>query len=199
MPLTREMLLNAVVDGKKNLDFAGACSYLHVSQETLYALVKDLRLHPVRIKGALVFARSDLNSYRVGRMELELTKAFMDGEHPLDVFYRADARYPLREVNRVLREWARLTGVWIIEAPRGSYARWLSRMGIERISPRNLRRLVEALLTDNALAERARAHLVDRRLLNGLGATQKEVRAQLREKGYRPPAPELDAADQPTG
>ncbi len=195
MKLTRELLLKSVCDGKKNLDCAGACRYLHVSENALYQLVKENRLHPVHVKGALVFARSDLERYRGEKQELELTKAFMDGRHPLDVFYEADGRYPLKEVNRVMYEWARLTGVWLIEAPRGSFARWLARMQLTQISPRSLRRLVEAMLTDVEIGKFCRVHLADRRTLNGMGETKAKERAKRRGAGY---VPDADADALPT-
>lgn len=193
MKLARETLLKSICDGKKNLDCARACQYLRISENALYQLVKESRLHPVHVKGSLVFARTDLERYRGERQELELTKAFMDGRHPLDVFYEADGRYPLKEVNRVMGEWARLTGVWLVEAPRGSYARWLARMGLTSISPRSLRRLIEALLTDVEIGKFARVHLADRRALNGAGETKAVERAKRRGAGYMPDADDTAA------
>lgn len=186
--------LKSVCDGKYNFDSAQAGQYLHVSQDRLYGLVAEKRLHPVKWKAFLLFARGDLDRFRAELRELELTSAFVAGEHPIDVFMRTHGKYPLKEVNRVLLEWARLTGVWLVEAPRGSYARWLERMGLESISPRALRRLVEALLTDARIADVARSYLRDQRALNGQGAHKKKERALRRGARFEPDDPE-PAAD----
>lgn len=180
--------LKSVCDGKQNLDSAQAGQYLHLSQARLYGLVTEGRLCPVRWRGFIVFARADLERYRAELRELELTDAFVKGEHPIDVFMRTHGKYPLREVNRVLLEWAKLTGVWLIEAPRGSYARWLSRMGLTSVSPRALRRLVEALLTDARVSEVARSYLQDQRALNGQGAAKKKERATRKGARFEPAA-----------
>ena len=178
--------LRSVCDGKANLDSAQSGQYLHVSQERLYGLVREKRLHPVSWKGFLIFSRGDLDRYRAELREYELTTAFVQGEHPIDVFLRLQGRYSLREVNRVLMDWARLTGVWLIEAPRGSYARWLQRMQIVAISPRAVRRLIEALLTDERIGELARSYVRDQRGLNGLGEAKKQERARRRGLRYEP-------------
>ena len=141
-------------------------------------------------KGFLLFARSDLDRYRSELRELELTEAFVRGEHPIDVFMRTHGKYPLKEVNRVMLEWAKLTGVWLVEAPRGSYARWLSRMGLTSITPRALRRLVEALLTDARVADVARSYLKDQRSLNGQGEAKKKERATRKGARFEPAADE---------
>lgn len=162
------------------MSVAHAASALKVQPSQIYQFVSAGKLHAVRAHGLLIFPRSEILRFQRRELELDVVKQLVQGDHPLDIFFRADGQYPLREVERVMRDWAKLTGVWLIEAPRGSYARWLSRVGLERVSPRLLRRFVEAMLTDPAIQEHARAHFVDRRVLNGMSEEKKAARAKQR-------------------
>lgn len=177
-PAELRALHASICDGRENLDAAQAARYLRIPPEKIYGLVREKALNPVKLNTLLVFARGDVDRCAREQREFELTKAFMEGKHPLDVYYENDGRFPLREIDRTLKEWAKLTGIWLVEAPRGSYARWLTRMKLDSVSPRLLRRLLEALLTDPEIDRAARAYLQDRRALNGLGAAQRERRAR---------------------
>ncbi|HKY36472.1 MAG TPA: helix-turn-helix domain-containing protein [Polyangiaceae bacterium] len=173
MPKGKPSLLEAlgkVCDGETNYSVAQAALYLRCTQNKMHKLASEGRLHPVRICGHLVFARSDLERQRRSELELELTKRFMAGDHPLDVYIDLDGRAALRDVERVLHDWAKLTGIWLIEAPRGSYARWLQRFDLVRVTPRALRRFLEAMLVEGGeLGGRVRAFFSsdDWRDLNG--------------------------------
>ena len=151
--------LGQVCDGSTNLSVAQAAVYLRCTQNKVHRLTCDGRLHPVRISGHLVFARSDLERHIRAADEHEITTRLQAGEHPLDVYFTFDGHVPLKEIERVLHEWARLTGIWLIEAPRGSYARWLQRFELLRVTPRGLRRFIEAMLVDEALGARVREYL----------------------------------------
>lgn len=160
------------------MSVAHAAAALRVSASQIYQYVSLGKLHAVRAHGLLIFPRGEVLRFQRTLLELDVVKQLVDGTHPLDIFFHADGQYPLREVDRVMREWAKLTGVWLIEAPRGSYARWLSRVGLERVSPRLLRRFVEAMLTDPVLSEQAREYFSDRRHLNGMNEEKKVARAK---------------------
>lgn len=188
--------LLSVCDGQQNLTVAQAATYLATSQSVVYQLVSAKKLHPVRARGVLVFARSDLERHKGAELELEVTRELQRGVHPLDIFLEADGRMGMAAIERIMRDWAKLTGVWLVEAPRGSYARWLERMKLRSISPRALRRLLEALLTDAQVDARARSYLIDQRALNGQGLNA-EVRAAARtaRRAELPqPAETVDAA-----
>jgi excisionase family DNA binding protein len=153
--------LASVCDGAVNFTVAQAAEYLHVPQNRVHKWVSDGRLHPVRVSGHLIFARTDLDRQTRTDIELELSRHFAAGDHPLDAYFLLDGRVQLRDVHRVLLDWARVTGVWIVEGPRGSYARWLQRFGLVRVSPRALRRVIEALLVDQEVGERIRRYFAD--------------------------------------
>jgi len=172
--------LLSICDGAQNLSVGQAATLLGITQAALYHLTSAGKLHPVRARGVLVFARSDLERYRTIGVELMVTRELQRGVHPIDLFLELDGRVSMGAVQRTLAEWAKLTGVWLVEAPRGSYARWLERMQLRSISPRQLRRLLEALLTDPAIDARARSYVLDQRALNGQGDNA-EVREAARK------------------
>lgn len=120
-------------------------------------------LTPARYGKGCVYTRRDLERYRRNWREAAIVEALVNGAHPLDLYLEDRGRFPLKEVTRVMGEWAKVTGVWLVEGPRGSYARWLQRFDLVRCSPRELRRLVEALLRDPVVGERVRLHFMDYR------------------------------------
>lgn len=111
------------------------------------------QLCPGKIANQLIFTRRDVKRWRKERGESErevaITRELMKGTHPLDIYLEANGRYSLDQVAAVMLRWAKLSGKWVIEGPRGSYARWLQRLGLVTINPRMLRRLVEAMLADS--------------------------------------------------
>jgi hypothetical protein len=201
-PTLTDVYLSAC-DGKINLTGAQAAHFLGCSLNHVHHLAGGGHLHPVRVGGVLVFARTDLARYRKVELELEIAQELQLGTHPLDVFFKAAGRYKMADVEAAMRDWAKLTGCWVIEAPRGSYARWLERTGLERVGPRQLRRFIEGMLTDPALADGARRYFADQRTANGLSAGQAQVRAQLRARreaagGKRARELELEQRDDAT-
>lgn len=106
-----------------------------------------------------MFTRRDLQRWHDGETEAAIVKALHEGQNPIDIYLSNPGRFRLEHVLDVLRKWAQLAGVWIVEGPRGSYTRWLQRMNLIRVTPRNLRRFLELLLVDPEIAERLRVHV----------------------------------------
>lgn len=183
-----------------NLTLPQVAVALGVSTSRVGQLVQEQKLHPVNLGngpgGGLVFARSDVARHKRSQCELDVARELEQGRHPLDVYFEADGRYSLADVHAAMDEWAQLTGCWVIEAPRGSYARWLERMGLTSISPRQLRRLIEALLGDATIGNHVRSYLADQRQHNGQGIARAEERKQRGRMGRKA----LDALElEPTG
>lgn len=182
-----------------NLTLAQVAAVLCCSESRVKQLVSEAKLHPVHLGrgpgGGLVFARSDVTRYKRSECEHVVAEQLELGRHPLDVYFEADGRFSMDDVHAAMGKWAKLTGCWVIEAPRGSYARWLERMQLTSITPRQLRRLIEALLGDPTIGARARSYLGDQRAHNGQGEAKA---AERRERGRMPrravKALELDEA-----
>lgn len=188
--LTLDSVLSVVIDGKTNLNLAQACSLLCLAPAGVYELVKRKFLHPVRVGAVLVFARTELEQYRANMLETQIVKQLEQGLHPIDVYQTMERSMKLKDIDRVLHDWAKLAGVWLVEAPRGSYARWLARFEITRVSPRGLRRMIEALLSDPELGERVRVYFRDMRALNGGGEEKALARAPTRRRPATPKEPQ---------
>ena len=185
--------------GAQNLTAAQVAVLLGVSEPRVKALVQEGKLHPVNLgpgpRGGYLFARSDVHRHRRAECEHDVAQQLEQGRHPLDVYFEADGRYSLEDVHRAMNQWAKLTGCWVIEAPRGSYARWLERMGLTSISPRQLRRLIEAMLCDSTIGPHVRSFLADQRVHNGQGEAKAEQRKQRGRMGRKAVmALELDQA-----
>lgn len=186
--LTYEEFVERVCRDKRNMTVDEVVNLLGRSPSQVYQFASQGKLATVKLGNVIVFPRAEVLRFKRQEMEVEITKKLAEGMHPLDIYFEADGRYPMREVDRVLREWAKLTGVWLVEAPRGSFARWLSRMGLTAVNPRLMRRFIEAMLTDPEIAPRARAYFVDRRQFNGSSEEKLAERARYRKRS-------LDALD----
>jgi hypothetical protein len=153
----------ALVDNRTFFDSEGAAAQLKTSQENIFKLSQRGMLAPGRLEdGSLVFTLADLERYRRREGEKHREKLIFErlraGAHPLDVFLELEPDgVKLAHVWRVLQQYSKLGGLWVIEGPPGSYARWLERVGLARLTPRNLRRLVELLLSDAPTAQRVGA------------------------------------------
>lgn len=180
-PNVQDLYISAC-DGKTNMSVAQAAVFLGCSANHVHHLASGQHLHPVRVSGVLVFSRGDLARYRRIELELEIARELQRGTHPLDVFFTADGRYGMAEVERAMREWSKLTGCWVVEAPRGSYARWLERVGVQRVSPRQIRRFIEGMLTDAEIGVRARAYFADQRTADGIGLPNGKAEKSRRRK-----------------
>jgi len=148
-----------VCDGRELLSTAQSAEFLGCEEDVLRQAVKRGALFPAKIGPSLVFTRRDLSRYRARENEAEIARLLQEGGNPLDVYLSNPGRWSLTEVTTVLHRWAQLTGAWVIEGPRGSYARWLERFGLIRITPRQLRRVIELLLVDPTVQQRLHLEL----------------------------------------
>lgn len=151
--------LAVVCDGRELFNTEQAIELLGVSSDKLRQAVARGALFPAKIGPSLVFTRRDLLRWHTRDCEAEIVKGLTEGLHPLDIYLQNPGRYRLELVNSVMLEWAVIAGCWIVEGPRGSYMRWLQRMGLLRVTPRQLRRVIELLLVDPSIAERLRLSL----------------------------------------
>lgn len=140
--------LDSICDGHEFLSADQVAALTGLTAAAVRQAVARGHLCPGKIANQLVFTRRDVKRWRKQDAELVITRELTKGKHPLDVYLEADGRYPLELVNEVMIKWAKVTGRWVIEGPRGSYARWLQRLGLELVDQRMLRRLVELLLAD---------------------------------------------------
>lgn len=106
-------------------------------------------LAPAKVGGRAIYTRADVLRWRSRLREVRVTRELQAGRHPVDIYLEAAGDLSLEEVTEAMAKWAKLTGAWIVEGPRGSYARWLERLGLTTVTPRQLRRLVELLLGDD--------------------------------------------------
>lgn len=165
-PKKREAAQGAVVvaDNIEVFDTEGACRFLNVTADTLDKAVERTFVAPAKLDGRNYYTRRDLVRFqRATRKELRVAlvmELLRAGEHPIDVYIRLQPHgVSLDDVMRTMRTWAKLSGIWLVEAPPGSYARWLERLGRVRVTPRDIRRCIEAMLAPRATEESWRAIL----------------------------------------
>lgn len=151
--------VEVLCDGREFFTSPQAAQHFDLTEDHLRKLVETGHLHPGKLGQVLVFTRRDLLRYKAYRTEHEITTQLVRGLHPLDIYLEARGRWSLDQVTKVMQRWAKLTGVWIMEGPRGSYARWLARLGLVELEPRHIRRLIELLLTDAYVQKRVRVAL----------------------------------------
>lgn len=137
-----------ICDGHEFLSAQQVAQLENVSPEVVRQAVSRGLLCPGKIANQLVFTRRDVKRWRKLEAEVYITRELTKGKHPVDVYLEGNGRFSLELVTDVMLKWAKLTGKWIIEGPRGSYARWLQRLGLELVDQRTLRRVVELLLSD---------------------------------------------------
>ena len=155
---------DAIIDGKEFLSSEQVAALEKVTPAVVAQAVTRGQLCPGRLGSYSVFTRRDVLRWHKARLASErdvaITRELVRGRDPIDIYLQADGRYSLDQVAKVMLKWAKLTGLWVIEGPRGSYARWLQRLGLVEVTPRMLRRLVELLLADsyvqNLVTERMR-------------------------------------------
>lgn len=153
-----------LVDNVQFFDTEHAAKRLKITKEYCLQLGQRGLLTPGRVgtTEGLVYTLADLQRYltreRKEHRERRVLELLQQGLHPVEVFFRLEPEgIKLSHVIKVLHQWVKLGGIWVVEGPPGSYARWLDRVGLSRLTPRNLRRLVEHMLSDPATAERAGA------------------------------------------
>jgi hypothetical protein len=137
-----------------------------VSLEVLSRQTRNKNLTPAALNGreGLVYTRRDLERFKRRKVDREkhIVDALQQGLGPVDAYYFAHERDPsvtLKQVIDVTRAYAEIAGLWIMEGPPGSYARWLERMGLVSLKPKHLRRIIEALLVDPHCGEVAKLRL----------------------------------------
>lgn len=155
----RTLAISGICDGIEIFDAKQAAAFLEISPDALRKATERQALYPGKIGHRVLYTRADLLRHKERRYEAELTEGFQRGVPPVDLYLEAPGKLRLEDVTAVMHEWARLAGVWLIEGPRGSYARWLQRLGVTSVTPRELRRVIELLLLDSDVCRRSRVHL----------------------------------------
>lgn len=151
--------LDSIVDGVEFLSAEQVATQSGQTTDLVYLHVRQGLLCPGKIGSQYVFTRADVQRWRQLRSEHAITTELEKGAHPVDVYLQGEGRWKLDDVTATMHRWARLTGAWVIEGPRGSYARWLQRLGLIRVTPRQLRRVIELLLADPHVQQRAQLAL----------------------------------------
>ena len=153
--------------GSELLTTKQVAELLDTPLKTVLAAAQRRNLHPAKFGRRLIFTRSEVVAWhkeRTGmseKMEREkaMVERFAKGAHPVDVYLDMDGRVTFKQMMTSLEDWARAAGIWIMEGPRGSYARWLQRLGLIELQPRHVRRVIELLLVDPYVAKLARLSL----------------------------------------
>lgn len=136
-------------DGRQFFSPDQAAEFLELSRAKIERMTRGGLLAPGRVGNRNMYTRRDLERARSRLREVEIARGLQAGLHPVDIYLNAEGRFSLEEVTQAMASWAQLTGAWVIEGPRGSYARWLERLQVTRVTPRQMRRLVELLLVDD--------------------------------------------------
>lgn len=180
----------ALADGKNIFTLEQAADYCRATTAALQQASQRRMLRPAVVHGAYFFTRRDLDTYAQEVKELEIIQRLQNGQHPVDIVLEMRS-VRIRDVNIVMDEWARAAGMWIVEGPPGSYARWLERFGITTCNPRLIRRVLEACLLDDYVATLCRAKLAAWREedIKKRASSKMELRAKILEEA----ASELDA------
>lgn len=137
--------LREVPDGRQLLGAHDAALLLGVPMDTLNKWQQRGHLHPAKYGSEHIYTRTELLAFRTHQLDRDIAALLNDNVPPIEVWERLP-HASLERVIRVLREWARLSGFWVVEAPPGSFARWLARFKLVRFGPVELRRAIERLL-----------------------------------------------------
>lgn len=167
--------LDAILDGVEFLTVEQVALQTGLHEDVVRQAIALEILAPGKIGSQLVITRRDVKRWRTLRDELEITRQLVEGKHPLDIYFEGLGRWSLDEVTKTMNRWARLTGAWVIEGPRGSYARWLEHLKIVSLKPRMLRRLIELLLLDDYVRKRVRLELLGEGAAEGAHASLPET------------------------
>lgn len=190
------------VDDKLFFDTQGAAEKLGLSVAAVLEAVQRGSLVPARVgkrrTHGLVYTHTDLERYakrdREGGLERAIVQRLKDGLHPVDAYLETHAQGArLHTVLRLTETWARLAGLWLVQGPPGSYARWLERVGLRELKHLHLRRIVEALICDPHTARVAHLKLDSLRTRSEVGS------APDREKPPWPPTKLPNASQPPHG
>lgn len=148
------------LDGRELLSPQDVSELLDTPKRTILTAAKRGKLHPAKFGRRLYFTRSEVVAWHRDRRgegekldrERAMIARFAEGAHPVDVFLETSG-VTLKDTLKTLHDWAAVAGIWVVEGPRGSYARWLKRMGLVELQPREMRRVIEALLADPYVAK----------------------------------------------
>lgn len=132
-------------DGAELLSSQDAARLIGAPQHTLHKWVERGYIHPARFGRELIFTRAQVVALRDATFDREIARLLQEGVPPLEIWTQLPNATPA-DVVRVLKSWARLAGVWIVEMPPGSYARWLARFKLTKFGAPQLRRAIERLL-----------------------------------------------------
>lgn len=167
---TRNTAATPLADGKIFFDCHQAAKKLQISLENLSVQTRRGNLCPAVLNGheGYLYTARDLARWKKKRPDRQraIVDALLLGLPPIEAYYHAQTSDPsvtLKLVIDTLHTYSEVAGLWIIEGPPGSYARWLERMGLVRLMPKHLRRVVEAMLLDPHTAARARLVLDEMR------------------------------------
>ena len=149
-------------DGRELLSPQQVADLLDTPKRTIMTAAQRGKLHPARLGRRLYFTRSEVVAWHKERRgegeklerEKVMIERFQQGAHPVDVYLETDGA-TLKQTLATMHDWAAAAGVWIVEGPRGSYARWLLRVGLVELRPRDMRRVIEMLLADPYVAKLA--------------------------------------------
>ena len=188
-------------DGRELLSTTQAAALLDTPRHTILTAAQRGKLHPAKLGRRLIFTRSELVAWHRERRgegeKLEREKAmivrFEEGAHPVDVYLETEGA-TLKQVLATMHEWAGVAGVWIVEGPRGSYARWLQRVGLVELRPRELRRVLEAVLADPYVAKIAGLALDQARAATALADAAGAALAAAAGADIAPAKPASEAA-----
>ncbi len=147
--------LGDLCDGLQFFDARQAAKHLGVSAAQITNLRANRQLFPALIGRHPVYALADLDrhKHREQTAKAQVFAALKAGRSPVDVVIDLDVD-PVK-VGRWVGQYAKLSRLWLIETPRGSYGRWLEGHGLAELTPRDLRRVIQLLVSDPLVQEKA--------------------------------------------
>ncbi len=151
--------LDQLCDGRNLFTRTQAAKYLDVHPSRVSQLMADGQLHPGRLAtshGADPFyTLADLEAHknRGETLEAKIFAELKAGRSPVDIVI--DLRVKPTTVGRATTAYAKLSRLWLIETPRGSYGRWLEGLGLAELTPRQIRRVIELLVSDPGVQAKA--------------------------------------------
>lgn len=147
--------LDDLCDGVQFFSSRQAAKYLDVGASAIANYRTAERLSPALIGRHPVYTLADLKRHK--HLEATLKKrVFAElkaGRSPVDVVIDLDV--DPEKVGRWVVSFAKLAKYWLVESPRGSYGRWLEARGLVELTPRQLRRVIELLVSDPLVQEKA--------------------------------------------
>lgn len=147
--------LDDLCDGVQFFSSRQAAKYLDVGATAIANYRTMGRLSPGLIGRHPVYTLADLDRHKNKEQTIQ-ARVFAElkaGRSPVDVVLELDA--DPAKVGRWVGQYAKLSRLWLVETPRGSFGRWLEARGLTEFTPRQLRRVIELLATDPLVQEKA--------------------------------------------